>query len=95
MDLLRFGGRRVVVGVPEGDMVPIAHAFPGVMVAKETSIQGVAVGSRKDAIETLDMASRGIVKLHYEVKKMGDLQGIFEQMDQAKLMGRVVLDLSS
>ncbi|KAI9713391.1 MAG: hypothetical protein M1828_001425 [Chrysothrix sp. TS-e1954] len=93
MDLLRFGGRLMCVGIPEGDMVPVGHAYPPLMVAKETSIQGVAVGSRKDAIETLDMAARGVVKMHYNVKKMEDLPQIFQDMQDGKLMGRTVLEL--
>lgn len=91
--LLSVGGRLMVVGLPEGDKKPIAQADPQTLVFKELSIQGIAVGDRADAIECLDMAARGIVKMHYEVKKMEDLEETFKQMEQGKLMGRVVLDL--
>lgn len=93
VDLLRFGGRVVCVGLPEGDMQPIAKAFPNLMIVKELSIVGSAVGNRRDAIETLEMAARGIVKLHHRVEKMDKLTEIFQQMEQGKLNGRVVLDL--
>lgn len=53
----------------------------------------MAVGSRKDAIECLDFAARGIVKTHYTVEKMGKLTEVFQQMKEGKLIGRVVLDL--
>jgi propanol-preferring alcohol dehydrogenase len=71
--MLKFGGTVVCVGLPEGDMKPIATAFPQLLVAKAQKIVGVAVGNRKEAIETLEMASRGIVKKHFATKKMEEL----------------------
>jgi propanol-preferring alcohol dehydrogenase len=56
VELLRFGGRVVCVGVPEGEALPIASAAPQMIVAKALSIVGVAVGDRKEAIEVLDFA---------------------------------------
>jgi propanol-preferring alcohol dehydrogenase len=52
----------VCVGMPEGDMVPTAKAFPAMMVAMEHNIKGSAVGNQREAIEILDMAARGVVK---------------------------------
>jgi propanol-preferring alcohol dehydrogenase len=94
MGLLRYGGTLVVVGLPEGEMKPIATAFPSIMVAKALSIVGIAVGDRKDAVETLEFAERGIVKTHYRLAKMDELTSVFEEMESQKLKGRVVLDLS-
>jgi alcohol dehydrogenase, propanol-preferring len=54
MNMLRFGGRLVVVGVPEGDPVPIQSVIPQYMVAKALSVVGIAVGNRQEAIECLD-----------------------------------------
>lgn len=93
MSLLRYGGTLVVVGLPEGEMKPIATAFPSVMVAKALSIVGVAVGDRQDAVETLAMAERGVVRTHFRTAKMDELTGVFEEMHAQKLKGRVVLDL--
>jgi propanol-preferring alcohol dehydrogenase len=95
MDLLRFGGTLVCVGLPEGELKPIAKAFPSVMVVKSQSIRGSAVGDRKEAIETLEFAERGLLKTHYKVEKMDKLTEIFEAMEKGELQGRVVLDLSS
>jgi propanol-preferring alcohol dehydrogenase len=94
LDLLRFGGRVVCVGIPEGDIVPIKSAAPGIMVAKSLQVVGSAVGSRKEAIETMEFASRGLVKTHFRVEKMDKLTSVFEEMDKQTLKGRVVLDLS-
>jgi len=64
------------------------------LVAKAQKIVGVAVGNRKEAIETLEMAERGLVKTHFRTAKMDELTSIFEEMDRGELKGRVVLDLS-
>jgi alcohol dehydrogenase, propanol-preferring len=95
MGMLRFGGTLVCVGLPEGDLKPIATAFPQLMVAKAQRIVGVAVGDRREAIETLELAERGVVKVHFRTAKMNELTSVFEEMDRGELKGRVVLDLSS
>ncbi|KAL7773461.1 hypothetical protein CFE70_003425 [Pyrenophora teres f. teres 0-1] len=94
LDMLRFGGRLVCVGIPEGDALPISSASPGIMVAKSLQIVGSAVGSRNEAIETMDFAARGILKTHFRVEKMDKLTHVFEEMHAGKLQGRVVIDLS-
>lgn len=95
MGLLRFGGTLVCVGLPEGELKPIATAFPQMLVAKAQKIVGIAVGSRKEAIETLDFASRGLIKTHFRTCKMDEVTTIFEQMEKGELQGRVVLDLNA
>jgi propanol-preferring alcohol dehydrogenase len=95
LDLLRFGGRVVCVGIPEGDVVPIKSADPGKIVAHSLQVVGSAVGSRKEAIETMEFAARGIVKTHFRIEKMEALTGVFEEMERGALKGRVVLDLSA
>jgi propanol-preferring alcohol dehydrogenase len=93
LDLLRFGGTLVCVGMPEGDMEPIAGAFPSAMVVHEKKIIGSAVGNNREAAEVLDLAARGLVKVHYKIEKMDKLTEVFKEMADMKMMGRVVLDL--
>ncbi|KAF1939164.1 GroES-like protein [Clathrospora elynae] len=95
VNLLRFGGRVVCVGIPEGEVVPMKSAIPGVITGKALQIVGSAVGSRKEAIETLDFATRGVIKTHFRVEKMDKLTDVFKEMYEGKLQGRVVLDLSA
>lgn len=83
--MLRFAGTTVLVGIPEGDLQPIASAAPGPMIQFEKRIVGSAVGTRKQAIDTLDMARRGIIKSHYKLAKMDELQSIFESMHAGQL----------
>ncbi|OCK74272.1 GroES-like protein [Lepidopterella palustris CBS 459.81] len=94
LDLLRFGGRVVCVGIPEGEPVPIKSALPQFIVAKALSVVGVAVGDRREAIEVLEFAARGVVKTHFRIEKMEKLTEVFQEMFEGKLQGRVVLELS-
>lgn len=94
VDLLRFRGRVVCVGIPEHQPEPIKSALAQTMVAKEAQIVGSAVGSRKEAIETLDFMARGIVNTHFRTEKMDKLTDVFNEMFEGKLKGRVVLELS-
>ncbi|PYI10586.1 alcohol dehydrogenase II [Aspergillus sclerotiicarbonarius CBS 121057] len=91
---LRFNGTLVCVGVPENTPQAIATAFPGRLISQHITITGSVVGTRKEAIETLNFAARGVIKTHFRTEKMEALTGIFEEMSLGKLQGRVVLDLS-
>jgi len=93
MDFLRFGGTLVCVGLPEGDLVPIAGALPGTLVTRQQRIIGSAVGNQREALEVLDLAARGLVKTHYRTEKLEKLTEVFQEMADGKMHGRVVLDL--
>ncbi|KAI0912804.1 alcohol dehydrogenase-like protein [Ustulina deusta] len=93
--MLRFGGSLVCVGMPEGEPVPIANAFPTAMTVQQHKIVSSAVGNRREAIEVLEMAARGIVKFPVRTVGMGELQSVFEDLGRGNIIGRVVLDLSS
>lgn len=93
LGMLRFGGTLVCVGIPDGELQPIATAVPAAMIFQELKIAGSAVGNRKDAIETLAFAQRGVAKTHYRLAKLEDLNQVFKDMEDGKIEGRVVLDL--
>ena len=69
LDFLKFNGTLVAVGIPEGDVQPIANADPAKLIVQQLNVVGSAVGNRIQAIETLEMAARGIVKTHIKVEK--------------------------
>lgn len=93
LTFLRFGGTAVCVGVPEGELVPVASAAPALFIFKELRLVGSAVGGRLQAIETLDFAARGVIKTHYKTAKLEDLAQVFQDMEEGKIQGRVVLEL--
>ncbi|KNG84854.1 alcohol dehydrogenase II [Aspergillus nomiae NRRL 13137] len=95
LQFLRFNGTLVCVGVPENEPKPIASAFPATMIGKHYTITGSTVGNRRETIETLEFAARGIIKAHVRTETMDTLTGVFEEMEKGTLQGKVVLDLSS
>lgn len=95
LEFLRFNGTVVCVGIPEGDATPIANASPSLFIIKQLNVVGSAVGSRKEAIETLEMARRGVVKTHFRTETMDRLGTVFHEMEKGTLQGRVVLDLQA
>jgi propanol-preferring alcohol dehydrogenase len=94
LSFLRFNGTVVCVGIPEGNLEPIPGAAPGPFVFGQYTLTGIAVGNRKDALETMEFAARGIIKSHYQIDKMENLTSIFERMHKGEVQGRIVLDLS-
>ncbi|KAJ8128193.1 hypothetical protein O1611_g5441 [Lasiodiplodia mahajangana] len=92
--MLRFGGTLVCLGIPEGEPVPIAHAMPATMIAQQLNVISVTVGNRREAVETLEIAARGVIKFPIKVVGMSELQSVFDVMAEGKINGRVVLDLS-
>jgi alcohol dehydrogenase, propanol-preferring len=94
LGFLRFNGTLVCVGMPEGELEPIAKAFPSALVFGNQRIVGSAVGNQKEAIDVLKFAARGLVKAHVEIKPLEDLDQIFQDMHAGKLHGRVVVKIS-
>jgi propanol-preferring alcohol dehydrogenase len=62
-------------------------------IARALTIIGVIVGDRKDAIEVMQLAERGIVKTRLLRAKMEDLTEVFQKMEDGQLIGKVVLEL--
>ncbi|KAJ7061554.1 hypothetical protein C8F01DRAFT_1137744 [Mycena amicta] len=86
---LRMKGTIVIVGLPSGRT---AFTLPiGLMVSKCLTIVGTAVGSRQDVIEALDLAARGKVACHHEVRPFSEINQVFADLEAQKVSGRVVL----
>lgn len=93
--LLRTKGTVVCVGVPSGDVTPIAGADPGTMVAKQLRIVGSAVDNRLEAIETLNYGARGLIKTKITVENLQSLNEVFRKIKDGRLQGRAVISLAS
>ncbi|KIW36779.1 uncharacterized protein PV06_11065 [Exophiala oligosperma] len=92
--LLRTKGTVVCVGVPNGDVTPIAGADPGTLVAKQLKIVGSAVGNRLEAIETLNYAARRLIKTKITVENLQSLNEVFRKIKDGRLQGRAVISLT-
>ncbi|KAF5379106.1 hypothetical protein D9615_005953 [Tricholomella constricta] len=91
IEYLRKGGTLMAVGLPGKATLDASIFFT---VFKSISILGSYVGNRQDAREALDIAARGGVKCHYAVRKLGDLQDIYEELKKGTISGRVVVDMT-
>ncbi|CAO2648771.1 Nn.00g097200.m01.CDS01 [Neocucurbitaria sp. VM-36] len=91
--MLGFRGSLCCLGVPEGENVPIAGAKVTAMIDLELSIFAIKTGNRAEAKEALEIAARGLVKSHFQLRRMEDLTTIFDEMERGQINGRVVIDL--
>ena len=90
LNMVRRKGTISLVGLPPGDFAtPIFD-----VVLKRITIRGSIVGTRKDLAEALQFAGEGKVKAHIHKKTLADINGVFADLKQGKVDGRIVLDLA-
>ncbi|WOD07359.1 alcohol dehydrogenase AdhP [Marinomonas sp. GJ51-6] len=88
-DVVRRGGKCVLVGLPPEDMpLPIFNT-----VLNGVSVVGSIVGTRKDLEECLEFVARGKVKAIIEEKKLEDINEIFADMEKGEITGRIVVSI--
>lgn len=88
---LRRGGTVVLVGLPPASF-PL-DIFTTVLFG--LTVRGSIVGTRKDLAEALDFFARGKVSPTYTVRSLSDINAIFTEMEEGRIDGRVVMDLTS
>lgn len=89
MGMTRRGGTIALNGLPPGDF-PLS-IFD--MVLNGTTVRGSIVGTRQDLQEALDFAGEGKVRATVSTDRLENINGVFEQMRQGKIEGRVVIDM--
>ncbi|KAL0947800.1 hypothetical protein HGRIS_013873 [Hohenbuehelia grisea] len=87
---LRPTGTLVAVGMPGNAALNVPIPL---LIGKSLTIRGTAVGNRQDSVEALALAASGKIKCHYQLKELGDLNGIYQDMANGKITGRIVLKL--
>lgn len=65
------------------------------MVTRMIRVCGSYVGNRADTQEALDFFKRGKISAPYHVRPLKDLPSVYKEMEEMKIAGRVVLDLSN
>ncbi|KAF7518966.1 hypothetical protein PCG10_010467 [Penicillium crustosum] len=93
LDMLRFNGVLVVVGVQEGKERPIENACPNAFLFNQSMIVGSSVGNYGEAVEVMNLARRGLIQTHVQVDKLDNLQAVFELMEKQEIRGKVVLEI--
>ncbi|CAK9436159.1 uncharacterized protein LODBEIA_P07170 [Lodderomyces beijingensis] len=88
---VRSRGTVVLIGLPKGAQVTVP-VLPAVV--KQISIKGSYVGTNWDTTEAIDFFHRGLVKCPIKTAGLSELADIFQLMEDGKIMGRYVLDMS-
>ncbi len=88
--IARRKGTVVCISLPPGSFdTPIFE-----VVLKRITIRGSIVGTRKDLVECLDFAARGLVKCSVSLRSIDDINNIFDELKHEKVQGRIVLDIT-
>ncbi|KAL9938970.1 hypothetical protein V8E36_001783 [Tilletia maclaganii] len=90
LSYLRPGGTLVALGLPAGTEMKVP-VFA--IVSHQLKIQGSYVGNRQDAVEALDIAAWGKVKVKYQLRGLSELAAVFDEMEKGQLVGRVVFNV--
>ncbi|UCP07109.1 zinc-dependent alcohol dehydrogenase [Mycoplasmopsis bovis] len=95
MDMLRRGGRQVLVGLPAKDKHGKddfkVSIFWSVLLERE--LAGSIVGTRQDLAEALEYAAEEKVKSEVtKVVKLEEVADIFEKLQKGEFLGRAVID---
>ncbi|MHC8288035.1 alcohol dehydrogenase AdhP [Pseudomonas sp. XS1P51] len=91
VDALRAGGRLVAVGLPPEAM---SLDIPR-LVLDGIEVVGSLVGTRQDLVEAFEFAAQGKVVPKVTLRPIEDINEIFDEMQQGKIKGRMVIDLSN
>ena len=91
-EMLRIGGTLSCVGI-----APNRAAFltpVSTFVIKGLRVMGNLVGSLKENLDALEFVRRGAVKPHTTVRPFKDLPQVYEELEEGKISGRVVLKIA-
>lgn len=89
IDSVRAAGRVVAVGLPSETMdVPIVKT-----VLDGIEIIGSLVGTRKDLEEAFQFGAEGLVVPVVKKRPIDDAYDIFDEMENGKINGRMVIDM--
>lgn len=90
VDALRAGGRLVAVGLPTASMdLNIPR-----LVLDGIEVVGSLVGTRQDLHEAFEFAAQGKVVPKVALRRIEEINEIFDEMEQGKITGRMVIDFT-
>jgi len=90
VDALRAGGRLVAVGLPSESMnLNIPR-----LVLDGIEVVGSLVGTRQDLVEAFQFAAEGKVVPKVAPRTIHEINDIFEEMEQGRIKGRMVIEFS-
>lgn len=91
VNAVRAGGTVVAVGLPVESM---DLSIPR-LVLDGIRVKGSLVGTREDLAEAFQFGAEGKVVPRCQLRPMEDINDIFKEMEEGKIKGRMVIDLTS
>lgn len=90
IDSVRAGGKVIAVGLPSEimDVSIVKTVLDGI------EIIGSLVGTRKDLEEAFHFGAQGLVVPKVQKRSIEDAPQIFKEMEEGKITGRMVIDVS-
>ncbi|KIW15643.1 hypothetical protein PV08_05692 [Exophiala spinifera] len=86
---LAKAGTMVCIGLPpRPSPIPV---LPEDFIARGIKIMGTSTGTLKDTEEALDFVAQGLVKPRLVEKSLDDIESVLEDIEHAKVEGRVVI----
>ena len=91
IDVVKAGARVVAVGLPVEKMdLNIPR-----LVLDGIQVIGSLVGTRQDLAEAFQFAAEGKVVPKVALRKLEEINDIFEEMEEGKITGRMVIDFTN
>ncbi|KAJ9137852.1 alcohol dehydrogenase [Pleurostoma richardsiae] len=88
---LRRAGTMVCIGLPpKPSPIPV---LPEDFIARGITIKGTSTGTLEDTNEALGFLARGEVKPRITVRSLGEVDSALREIEEAKVEGRIVLQL--
>ena len=89
VDYVRASGTVILIGLPPNAKLSIDILTA---VVKQVTIRGSYVGTKWDTTEAIDFFHRGLVKCPIKVVGLLEVERVFQEMEENKILGRYVLD---
>ena len=91
-NMVRTLGTLSAAGIPSGAS-PIDISI-GKLIFKGIKIVGCLVGSLKEHYEAVELTRTGVVKPVIQIRKFEQMPQVFEDLEAAKVQGRIVVKIS-
>lgn len=83
---LRKGGTHLIIGYGGQIEIPTVQ-----MIFQEIAVAGSLVGNYRELTELMDLAARGIVRVHVQRYRLGEINRAIDDFKHARYFGRAVI----
>ncbi|KAL5482819.1 ADH1_3 [Sanghuangporus weigelae] len=88
---LRNRATLVAVGLPKDGVISVPLVL---LASRGITVRGILLGNRQSVKEAVQLAAISKVKCRYTLRGLSELEQVYEEMEENKIVGRIVLDIS-